>query len=215
MNVQLLLLLICASTHASPTVVPTDLDYVATDSVAEVTLEATEASKELDVITGLSSAHPVTAEQRDAVDVTTQGPFAQVTLSTAELGVETETLPPVSTEAAEPLNTEPPAVESRPTEAPEDAEVIPHWTEAVKADTADEVVVEEGAEGLSSGQVVGIVIGALLAVVIVIAVVIAVVKRMGKYSFASNKKPVKKENPLKKKKTKAAKQQELSKFWKF
>ncbi|KAM9829763.1 podoplanin isoform X1 [Syngnathus typhle] len=183
MNVQLLLLLICASTHASPTVVPTDLDYVATDSVAEVTLEATEASKELDVITGLSSAHPVTAEQRDAVDVTTQGPFAQVTLSTAELGVETETLPPVSTEAAEPLNTEPPAVESRPTEAPEDAEVIPHWTEAVKADTADEVVVEEGAEeGLSSGQVVGIVIGALLAVVIVIAVVIAVVKRMGKYS---------------------------------
>ncbi|XP_077370729.1 podoplanin [Festucalex cinctus] len=183
MNVQLLILLaFCAFTHASPTVHPTEHDVVATDSVADVTLEATEASKELDVITGPQTTHPGTAEHQDAEDVTTEALSPQVTAGTEEPTVESETPTPVATEAAEPLNTEAPAVETTPTEASEEAEVIPQWTEAVKADTGDEVIVEDDAEGLSSGQVVGIVIGALLAVIIVIAVVIAIVRRMGKYS---------------------------------
>ncbi|XP_077409039.1 podoplanin [Vanacampus margaritifer] len=187
MNVQLLLLLaFCAFTHASPTVYPTDHNIVATDFVADATRDATEASKELDdmiVITGSPTTHPGTAEHQDAVDVTTEGPSPQVTPGTEEPTVETESPTPAATEAAEPFNTEPPAVETAPTKASEEAEVIPQWTEAVKADTEDEVFVEDGAEeGLSSGQVVGIVIGALLAVIIVIVVVIAVVRRMGKYS---------------------------------
>ncbi|XP_061543270.1 podoplanin [Phycodurus eques] len=184
MNVQLLLLLaFCAFTHASPTILPTGHDVLATDSVADVTLDATEANKDLDMVTVPPSTHPVTAEEQDMMDVTTEAPSPQVTHGTEENEVETDTPAPAATEAPELLNTNPPAVESAPTEAPEDAEVIPQWTEAVKTDTFNEVVVEDDAEeGLSSGQVVGIVIGALLAVVIVIAVVIAAVRRMGKYS---------------------------------
>ncbi|XP_077471477.1 podoplanin isoform X2 [Stigmatopora argus] len=179
MNVQLLLLLaFCAFTHAIPTaLLPTDYDVAATDSTA-----ATVANQELDVITGPPSTHPMTAEQ-DVVAVTTAVPFPLTTADTEEPEVGAETLAPVVTDAPEPLITDPPAVETAPTATPEEAEVIPQWTEAVKADTHDEVVVEDDVEeSLSSGQVVGIVIGALLAVIIVIAVVIAAVRRMGKYS---------------------------------
>ncbi|XP_061665290.1 uncharacterized protein si:ch211-156j16.1 [Syngnathoides biaculeatus] len=184
MNVQLLLLLaFCAFTHASPTILPTGHDILATDSVAEVTLDTTEANKELDVVTGPLTTHPVTIEQQDVMEVTTEAPSPQVTHSTEENEVETDSPAPAAPEAPELLNTEPPVVENVPTQAPEDAEVIPQWTEAVKTDTFNEVVVEDDTdEGLSSGQVVGIVIGALLAVVIVISVVVAVVKRMGKYT---------------------------------
>ncbi|XP_051915287.1 podoplanin [Hippocampus zosterae] len=184
MNVQLLLLLaFCAFTHAGPTVFPTDHDVWPTRSLADRTHEATEAGTELDVITGPPSTHPMTAEQEDVVGVTTEAPFPQATPGTEEPTVESETTTSVATVAAEPLTTESPAVEIIPTEAPEEAEIIPQWTETVKVDMPDEVVVEDGAEeGLSSGQVVGIVIGALLAVVIVIIAVIAVVRRMGKYS---------------------------------
>ncbi|XP_057684827.1 podoplanin [Corythoichthys intestinalis] len=215
MNVQLLILLaFCAFTHASPTVLPTGHDVAATDSIADVTLDATVPNKDLDVITGLPSTHPMTAEQ-DVVGVTTAMPSPQMTTGAEEPVVETETLAPVATEALKPLITDAPAVETAPTAAPEEAEVIPHWTEAVKANTLNEVVVEDNAEeGLSSGQVVGIVIGALLAVIIIIAVVIAVVRRMGKYSSARSKKTAKKESPLKKNKTKDTKQREPSKFWK-
>ncbi|KAM6928772.1 podoplanin [Lycodopsis pacificus] len=96
---------------------------------------------------------------------------------TEEAVVETETYAPVST--APGLNiTDPPETEGS-TEA---ADVAVQPTDAANAETGEDVVVEDTAEGLSSGQVVCIVIGSLLATVIVIAVVIAMVRRMGKYS---------------------------------
>ncbi|XP_061910403.1 podoplanin isoform X1 [Entelurus aequoreus] len=179
MNVQLLLLLaVCAFTHASPTALPTERGIFATDSVADVTSEATEASKDHEVVTGPPTTEPPTAEQQVTTDTVTEAPSPQVTTNGEE---ETETPAPAATAEPEPLSTEPPAVE---TDVPtEPAVVSPQWTEASQTNTGDEVIVEdEAAEGLSSGQVVGIVIGALLAVIIVGAVVVAVVRRMGKYS---------------------------------
>ncbi|XP_054648739.1 podoplanin isoform X2 [Dunckerocampus dactyliophorus] len=184
MNVQLLLLLaFCAFTHASPTALPTDHDILTTDSGADIILEATEASKDLDVVTGPPPTEPATAEEQVVTDAVTEAPSLQVTTNTEEEpAIETETPAPISTAPPEPLRTEPPAVETSVPTKPAEAEVFPQWTEAAEANKGDEVVVEDGAEELSSGQVVGIVIGALLAVIIVIAVVIAVVRRMGKYS---------------------------------
>lgn len=89
----------------------------------------------------------MTDEQQDAVDVTTEAPSPEATFGTEEPAVESEIPTSVATEVAEPLNTESPAVEITPTEAPEEAEIIPQWTEAVKVDTADEVVVEDSTEG--------------------------------------------------------------------
>ncbi|XP_061759788.1 podoplanin [Nerophis ophidion] len=183
MNVQLLLLLaVCAFTHASPTALPTDRDIFATDSVADITSQATEGSKDLEVVTGPPTTEPPTAAEQVATDIVTEAPSPQVTTNGREgPTLETETPAPAATAEPEPLTTEPPAVQ---TDVPtEPAVVSPQWTETSQANTADEVLVEDdAAEGLSSGQVVGIVIGALLAVVIVGAVVVAVVRRMGKYS---------------------------------
>ncbi|XP_029292114.1 podoplanin [Cottoperca gobio] len=188
MNVQLLLLLalagpFCAFTHASPTEIPSDLD---------VSVGVTEAPKEdLTIITGPPATEPaavpaevvtVTVANEEVVTeeatVVTESAPPAVTVNIEEAVVDTEA-PTVATQAPEALITDPPVVE---TGAPT-SEVDVQPTEAAKAETGEEVVVEDDTdEGLSSGQVVGIVIGALLVVVIVIAVVIAAVRRMGIYS---------------------------------
>lgn len=201
MNVQLMLLLalagpFCAFTHASPTEIPEELNTAIDETVADPVAEVTEAPKvDLTIITGPPATEPARApeeivteevvteevaatEEVVATEVVTEAAPPASTVNTEEAVVETEA---AATEAPEPIITDHPVVETA--EPTETATVEVQPTGAAKAETGEDVVVEDDTEeGLSSGQVVGIVIGALLAVVIVIAVVIAVVRRMGKYS---------------------------------
>ncbi|XP_075950594.1 podoplanin isoform X2 [Anarhichas minor] len=196
MNVQLLLLLalagpFCAFTHASPTEVTKWLDAGITESAAHIVPEVTEVPEaDITIITGPPATDPEAAAEVFVTEVATHGVAATaafteaatpaVPLITEEDVVETEASA-AATAAPGLIITDPPVVETTgPTEA---ADVTVQPTDAAKAGTGEDVVVEDGTEeGLSSGQVVGIVIGVLLAMVIVIAVVIAVVRRMGKYS---------------------------------
>ncbi|XP_049921704.1 uncharacterized protein si:ch211-156j16.1 isoform X2 [Epinephelus moara] len=183
MNVQLLLLValagpFCAFTHASPTVLPSELDVTAAPAI---TTEANNRTiEELSVTTDPSATKATaTPEVHTAEVITKAAPVTEVNTKAAV--VETEA-PPAATEGPKPLITDQPVVATAAPTVTAKVDNKPEATAAAKTEADDEVVAEDKPDGLSSGQVVGIVIGALLAVVIVIAVVIAVVRRMGKYS---------------------------------
>ncbi|KAM3617993.1 uncharacterized protein V6R79_013684 [Siganus canaliculatus] len=192
MNVQLLLLLalagpFCAFTHASPTVLPTELDDGKTHYVTVATPEVTNAPVEdFTVITGPPPTEPVAApEQVEVTEAVTESAPPSTPVFTEEPAAETQAPTAAATAAAEAHVTDAPVekVETAAPPEPEGAQTEPVATAPAKAPLDDDVVIEDDVqEGLSSGQVVGIVIGALLAVIILIAVVIAVVRRMGKYS---------------------------------
>ncbi|KAK9515506.1 hypothetical protein VZT92_026147 [Zoarces viviparus] len=229
MNVQLLLLLalagpFCAFTHASPTGIPEGLDARTNDSEADIVTEVTEVPeaystsitpppKHQEATTKVVVTEGVTTDGVAATEVVTEAAATHAVIVTTEEAVVETGAYAAATAAPGLITTDSPVVETTgPTKA---ADVPVQPTDAAKAETGDDVVVEGTEEGLSSGQVVGIVIGSLLAMGIVIAVSIAVVRRMGKYSSAKSKKPGKKDvmvSPLRKK---SAKQQERTKFWKF
>lgn len=115
--------------------------------VEDVAPDNTEAPKDFTVVTGPPATNPDVAPGEVITEAVTEEALPATTVNTEKTFIEKEAPVAATTATPEHLITDPPAVETAaPTEAVE--EVHPSVTAAAKAGPGEDVVIEEGAEGM-------------------------------------------------------------------